>query len=608
MNTEIRLHGFINSEIEYFATAAGCRTAHHHFYQVGEEQLRLFSPGNELVIDRQGVFQSGNGGAFCEYMFGVDQPLADLTKEGILNRLILLGVSYDTANQLQVTDHQQSQINFSQLFFEGHAIYNNFFFVDGLAQRQVPEQQQEILFLLGKTLKRMPQLNQRDDSKLTAELLSLLPDGCTLFLIRLINSRHRQYQEEFQRLYYKHRSIPDPEFNALQEMAERLAIDRYQQERIRIDVMYRHRDNYRIIDEYKKVLTECHLQGRIDRQQHARLTRLKTLSVRNKIPAALFHSLDQQLQAEPEATTSEPAYLTTTREILEGIFLTWEDSQSGIDDRDMVQLLHAKQQAHTNRDHTFEQLLLETGKLCDEQIRDGAPLSLLENFSTIVAYFDRYDSTSTQISQLAFMENIRFGDDLLRSLLGSQQIFNELQDDLFNQLFFAEIFANNYLGRFGRRKLLCLQKGLQEIAADRATLQELNYQVRELGAEELLYTMVLQKAKERIRNRYSRYDTRSEQEALFEDLNAELSEHGIISDQLDAEMFQAVIHDIKKEAVYLHSLLPEILASQDRNLREDFLCNSGLDRFYVEELERDYFTRNDLDQDQLQQLRLSSPG
>jgi len=43
----------------------------------------------------------------------------------------------------------------------------------------------------------------------------------------------------------------------------------------------------------------------------------------------------------------------------------------------LEQLLFAKQQATRNRDHRFEQLLLETGKVCDERIRDGAPLTLL---------------------------------------------------------------------------------------------------------------------------------------------------------------------------------------------------------------------------------------
>jgi uncharacterized protein (TIGR04442 family) len=37
--------------------------------------------------------------------------------------------------------------------------------------------------------------------------------------------------------------------------------------------------------------------------------------------------------------------------------------------------------------------------------------------------------------------------------------------------------------------------------------------------------------------------------------------------------------------------------------RRDFLDNSGLDRFYVEELELEYFQLNDLPLDDLYQIR-----
>jgi uncharacterized protein (TIGR04442 family) len=353
MNTELRLHGSLGNDIEYFATAAGCRTAHHHFYQLDADQLRLFSPGNELVISESGICQIGNGGAFCEYMFGVEQPFADLTKAGILNRLILLGISYDPSGRLRLSGNQRIKMSYEQIFFAGHAVYNHFFFIAGLPSSEKRQQQQQILYKLGKTLKRMQQLNQRDDSKLTAELLAELPKGCTLFLLRLINTRNRRYQEEFQRLYYRHRSIPEPDYLALQAIAEKLNIDRYQQERIRIDVMYRHRDNYRIIDEYKKVLIDCHQTGRIDRQQHARLTRLKTLSVRNKIPPALFQTLDERLKTVPDNSAVEPKYIAATRQILQGLFIGDGDPDSGTDKQDMIQLLLAKQQAHSNRDHSF---------------------------------------------------------------------------------------------------------------------------------------------------------------------------------------------------------------------------------------------------------------
>lgn len=606
MNTELRLHGRINDNIEYFATAAGCRTAHHHFYQVSDQSLRFFAPGNELILDEQGVRQLGNGGSFCEYMFGVDQPLADLSKDGIVNRLTLLGVSYDESGNLHIDEMNRTQHTYEQIFFEGHAVYNCFFFIDGLDAQTHRQQQEQVLRRLGKVLKRLTNLNQRDDSQLVTELLTQLPEQCTIYLVCLINSRHRRYLQEFQRLYYQHRSIPDSNFTELQMLANDMGIDRYQQERIRVDVMYRHRDNYRIIDEYKKILIACHQQGHLGSEQHARLTRLKTLSVRNKIPSALFLTLDEQLKTAPEVSAEEPDYIVTTRQILQGIFARDDTPGGNIGNQEMERLLFAKLQANRNRDHSFEQLLLETGKICDEQIRDGAPLALLENFSYIITFFDRYDSTSTHLSQMAFMENFRINEDLLRSLLGNQQAFNELGDNLFGRLFFDEIHGNGYLGRFGRLKLTCLEEGLDSAANKQLSLPELIRKIKQLDAEERLYNTVLKNAKERIRNRYSRYETPSEQKELFGELSDELLVRGIISDLLDPRLFRNVIHDIKKEAIYLHSLLPEIISNQDRGLREDFLSNSGLDRFYVEELEREYFNLNQIDLDHLNRLRAES--
>ncbi|SHI95222.1 TIGR04442 family protein [Malonomonas rubra DSM 5091] len=605
MNTELRLHGRINDSIEYYATAAGKRLLHHHFYQISEQQLRLFSPGNELTLSNDGIKQVGNGGTFCEYMFGVDQPLADLTKGGILNRLTLHGASYNEDGRLELGKQNSNQSSYSQLFFEGHAVFNYAFFVDGISGSNHPQKQEQILRLLGRRLKRLPHLNQRDDSELATELLKVLPEQATLYLVRLINIRNKRYQQQFQKLYYQHRQIPDEQFSELQVLANDLGIDRYQQERIRVDVMYRHRDNYRIIDEYRRTLIQCYRQGYLEPEQHAQLTRLKTLSVRNKIPSPLFLTLDDQLKIPARQLADEPEYMSTTRQILQKIFQPYR-SGSGVDSIDMEQLLFAKQQAQRNRDHGFEQLLLETGKECDEAIRDGAPLSLLENFSYIITFFDRYDSSLNMLSQMAFMENFRLTDKILRSLLGNQQAFNSLSRNLFGRLFFDDILGNGYLGRFGRRKLDCLERGLNETSAGQLTLEELENRLKQLDAEERLYNTVLHNAKERIRNRYSRYETDSEQQQLFNELSDELLVRGIISDLLDPGLFRNVIHDIKKEAIYLHSLLPEIISSQDRHLREDFLSNSGLDRFYVEELEREYFTHNQIDLDHLSRLRSES--
>jgi uncharacterized protein (TIGR04442 family) len=43
--------------------------------------------------------------------------------------------------------------------------------------------------------------------------------------------------------------------------------------------------------------------------------------------------------------------------------------------------------------------------------------------------------------------------------------------------------------------------------------------------------------------------------------------------------------------------------SRDNRVREDFLANSGLDLFYIEELENDYFVMNKIGKNILEEIR-----
>ncbi len=608
MHQEIRLHGHLNQSIEYFATAAARDAYYGYFYESVGDALRFFSPGNEILVDRGGVQHRGNGGSFCEYMFGVDQPLADLAKAEVRNRLVLFGATLEENGELCFTDRTEGRQSFERIFFDGNAVCNYFFFLTGSVGGTLPEQQEGILRLLGKLLKRSPSVGERDDAELIEELLGLLGHRSSLYLLKLIHKHHKAFYNAFCDLYFVERTISAADAERLEKLAADLGIDKYQQERIRIDVMYKHPDNRRIVDEYKSILIECNRRGTINELENARLTRLKTLSVRNKISSALFYTLDEMLKHDSLVSLSDQDYLAETRQILEGLFLGERQIDATIDCEDVIRLLNAKRQASENRDHTFEQILLEAGKACDEKIRDGADISLLENFSNIITYFDRYDSTSAKISQLAFMEGVLFNEETIRSLLGNKKAFAELAPNLFEKLFFADILENKYLGRFGRRKIPCLQKGLAAIEDGRQTVQDLVEKLDAINREEQFYNLLLAHVKDRIRNFYSHYSTRAEQETLRKEVTEELQSKGLLRGEVPADLFRTVVVDIKKEAIYLHNLLPRIFADNDAALREDFLENSGLDRFYVEELEREYCEGNGLNLEDLYLIRKGLSG
>jgi uncharacterized protein (TIGR04442 family) len=609
MQKDIRLHGLIDSHIEYYAIVAGMDAHQRYFFNMGheEEELRFFSPGNEFVIGKRGINSLGNGGSFCEYMFGVDQPIADLAKGDVINRLVIYGAHYDNARgTLEFSDDTSGTLSYDKIFFDGNAVCNYFFFINSdRIGGSASEQQEEIVKLLGKGIKRSTAVGEENDNGIIDEILTMVGDSRgQLFLFKLINRKHRQYRDLFTSFYLKSKKISDDDFAALASLAGRHEIDRYQQERIRIDVMYKHPDNRRIVDEYKNILIDCNRKGEINKLENARLTRLKTLSVRNKIPGALFYTLDEMLKKDKKLVDlEEHDYISETRQILEGLFLSERQIESTVDREDMLKLLFAKKHAAENRDHTFEEILLDASKACDEKIRDGADISLLEGFSYIITYFDRYDSTSSIINQLAFMENVRTTEEMLRSLLGNKAEFDLLKPALFEELFIAGILENKYLGSYGRKKVVSLLRGLRLIEEKRLATSALLERLVEINEEERMFQTLLEHVRERIRNFYSKYSSKADQDLLKREVSDELKHKKLIEKEVPDELFNEVILTIKKEAVYIHNLLPTIIAARDIALREDFLENSGLDRFYVEELEREYYELNELDIEGLYQIR-----
>jgi uncharacterized protein (TIGR04442 family) len=202
------------------------------------------------------------------------------------------------------------------------------------------------------------------------------------------------------------------------------------------------------------------------------------------------------------------------------------------------------------------------------------------------------------------MENVRINEEMLRSLLEHKAAFDNLHQDCFQELFIRDLFANAYLGCFGRRKVKALMDGLAAIEARQSTtIEELHSQLTEIDQEERIAIVLLEHVRDRIRNFYSKFTTKSDQEALRREVIEELKTKKRITADIPDHLFNETIFTIKKEAMYLHSLLPQIIVERNVGLREDFLENSGLDRFYVEELEREYYEKNGLDIEELYQIR-----
>ena len=602
---EIKLNGNANEKLDYYVTITGADLSGRYFYECLPEGDRFFSGGNEFVIQHDGVRYMGTGGSLCEYMFGVDLPLKDLLRKDVSNRLVMYGAFYDKTDSITFTNNTMGKESFDHVFLSGNAVSNYYFFVHATQKSEIRDLQREILKTIGKQVKRSDTVGAVDDSSLCREIFDTMGDPKALvFLFRLVNRHNREYFQTFNKLYAEQKAL-SAEGNAVMEaLAKRYNIIPYQQERIKIDGMYKLPENKKIVDEYKDILIAVSDKGEVNPSELAKLSRLRTLSLRLNIPHTLFDTLDELLLKDMNIVeVEEPDYIRDTRAIFEGLFFRADKIRGHVSSEDLIKLLKAKQKSTNHRDPAFESLLLDTVRACDEHARDTNDMTVLEAMSHILTYFDRYDSVSTTINNLAFMENSILSEDQIRSLSGNKEIFNQIHQELFREIFMDNLRDNQYLTRYGRKKVDTLHRGLLQIKKGDMTYRELSALLMTINEDERLYTAIHRYVKDRFKSIYAELNSEKDQEIFIQDLNREMQSRGIVNKPIPHGVFEEIILDIRKESFYLNNLLPHIIVSRDNKVREDFLLNSGLDRFYVEELERDYFDMNRIEMNILEEIR-----
>lgn len=586
-------HGFVGSLIEYFAVVVGPDVDKRFFFEQISAQrgdvIRYFGGNSEIVMNPEGVRFRGNGGIFGEYMFGGHLPVGDLLNEQVLNRLVLFGTTVEQ-HELRFTRNTEGFERWDNLFLQGNAVANYLFFIDDRKRyNDVRDRQEATLKALGKMLKRSTKVGAGSFIALSHELLDALgePDS-TLVIVRLVQRANQQFAELCRRSYASSRSLEEAE-GRLQE----LAIEPYQRQRIQIDVIYHHPDNQELIDEYKRILASC-AGATIDSSARARLMRLRTLSLRNEVPLSIFDTLEEIVLQEPRAISrkeDEPDYIQSTREILGG-FLLGRNITRKLSSLDLVQLMENKQKAAANRDQTFEEVLLETGRLIDEIGREEEDFERLESFGELVTLFDRIDHTTTLLNKLAFMDDVELSPVQVRSLLGNMQVFEKLRRGLFQQLFIDPVVNNEYALAYGRKKLYALTLGLISIENNEESIAGVVESITTLNRNERGFFAAYNLARRRMANFYLELNTAEGRETFRREIRAEIAhdpELRGLQEIMTEGLLEEVITKIRLEAFYINQLLPRIIEEQDSKLRNDFLSNSGLDRFQVEELESEYF-------------------
>ncbi|GBE14328.1 hypothetical protein BMS3Abin14_00369 [bacterium BMS3Abin14] len=609
MIKDLRVHGVAGPDKEFYATLSGFGLGNHYFHEVIDEdgvlRHRFFCGGNEYIVGPDGVSHTGNGGSFCPYMFGVDEPVEDLVKPDVVNRLVLFGARHDPVPGIRLTRNTSGSESFKDVFLRGHTVYNYYFSIQFLTRISLKKQQEKILRVLGKSLKRFPLELDGDDSKIAEELNAQWSElGAAFFLLKLVNRSHREFYVKFRELYSRSHVLGEEEQIILQNLAERLEIDPYSRERIKIDIMFRDNENRRVIDEYRSVLAEIWRGDEIRFDQSAKISRLRTLALRKGIPDNFLNALDEKLLGNKRIVATEvPEYLVEARGVLETILLQTRRIGARLERVDLIRLLKTKLSALENRDSVFDRILIEVGKECDEFSTRTEDPAILEEFGNIITYFDRFDTVYNVVNRMAFHEEEKLSLERARSLLANRRIFEEIQDGLFHELFLDPILKNPYLPGTGRKKIQALSSGLKKIATGDLALQDLVISLGTLTRDEKEYRIV-KAAMDRWLKKFGRsLRGEDEENAFVGDVKKMLTSKGFVRSGMPDAFLRKALDDLKMERVYVSKVLPGAVKEKNPWIREEFIRSSGLDLIRVEELEREFQAQYRLEDEAMDRIR-----
>jgi hypothetical protein len=140
--------------------------------------------------------------------------------------------------------------------------------------------------------------------------------------------------------------------------------------------------------------------------------------------------------------------------------------------------------------------------------------------------------------------------------------------------------------------MYALTLGLIAMQNNEASVADVTTAIAEINRNERAYFAVYALARRRMANFYLELNTPEGRDTFRREIRAEIAhdeKFRDLQDVINESLLEEVITKIRLEAFYINQMLPRIVDENDAKARHDFLSNSGLDRFQVEELESEYF-------------------
>ncbi|MCX7990948.1 MAG: TIGR04442 family protein [Proteobacteria bacterium] len=578
MLKKLIFEGVINHRVSYTFYAYGEDVYSRVFYQYDKDSgiERFFSKGFGFTVFDDRIAYRGFGGSFCNYMFGVERPFKDLIKPEVKNRLIMFGATQRDSETIEFTDLISGEESYLNIFSEGNAVTNYFFMViDKKEHKNIGKRQEEILKKLGKTLKRTELVKEENDLELIKLIHTVINEKDVLIIL------FKVYDILVKSLWnlLSKGELTVAEQERMKEIEKHL--EKYQIERIRVESIYQNEENQNMVNEYVSLLLKR--EKNMSEEDESRLKKLRLSLIRNGIPESILDGLERSMKTTAFSTRTEDI-----KEILDSFIST-----GIISDEDIIRLILAKRKSLVNRDMSFEQTFLDAGRIIDEKVSKEGDFLLMEGFNKVITYFDRFDTTYQLLTKISFVPETEITENHLRSLIGNYKVFEELKKGLFFEVFFSDLYRDPYLTNYGKKRLSFLEKQIPLIVSDETMLTPSFYALKNLMQEEIYFYKIIRIIKENFWEVFSLWGEKDLDMDYYiskvqERLKEELGEDVYIPKYL----WQEVFWHIKKEVFFITQVLPKISEEKNLELKEDFIANSGIDRFYAEELEKSYYSKH----------------
>lgn len=607
MINKFTISGLIGNNYSYTALYCGHDLSRETYFfdnnPKGEKTaIRFFSKGSEMILSEEGLKHFGNGGYFCEYMFGDSSPISDLINPEVLNRLVLYGARHDEANRtLSFSAKTDGFVKFSELFRECNAVSNWFFFVSSKTSMEIIERQKWLLKNSGRFLKTTPLLSSKEHNpypRLANRLMKKLPeDELHLLLIRVVNIPAKKYFDLVDENFEFDPLFTSPKWK---ERDSTISLDEHIKERIRLDAIYKHENNKKIVDTYKMLLVEAQKHKNLPQSAQNYIYRYKSLIKRKNLPPLICEHIEKKFPVKVKPDRSED-YIGEFKLVFSNLLFTEHSFREDLVKSDLRILLMAKHRAFLDNNKNFEQILIDLGKKLDEINDEALRIKQMDFFSRVVTYFDYYDSCTEAIANLALGRDGIMDKTKIRGLMKYYETFNGIEDKFFEKLFIEPIIEKQILSNYGIKKLNMLMLGFEEIRAGTGSEDDLIDSLNDLTREEDSYKKITQAIRKEASWKAFNYSSKDTVRELREKVLQKTPDIQVKGSLLH-EIFNRALQDYNLEAIYFSETIPEMILTSSWEHRNEFMKTSGLDPLRIEEIEAMYCRKNNLSSNYLSSI------